>query len=83
MRPPRCAFSHSSVGSAARMRRSSLISPPCIGTLKSTRTSTERASTGGRSSRTGTPKTGISGDRAYLAWLARPTISTRSTSRFE
>ena len=48
-----CSFNQTSVGNAALMRRSSVISPPCMGTLKSTRTSTARPSTGGRSSRTG------------------------------
>ena len=40
-----CSRSHSIVGSAARMRVSSVISPSCSGTLKSTRTRTRLPST--------------------------------------
>ena len=53
-RPARC--SHSIVGRAARMRRSSVMAPSWTGTLKSARSSTRRPSSGGRSSRVGTPK---------------------------
>ena len=62
------------------MRRSSAISPSAMGTLKSTRTSTERPSTEGRSSRVGTPKIATYSAAFFVAF---PTISTRSTRRFE
>src|SRR5215471_12384306 len=50
--------SHSIVGRAARMRRSSVISPSRSGTLKSARSRTRRPSSGGRSSSVGTPVIG-------------------------
>ena len=47
------SWSQQIVESAARMRKSSVIRPSVIGTLKSVRTRTRRPSTGGRSSRSG------------------------------
>ena len=47
------SWSQVMVGSAARMRKSSVIRPSSSGTLKSVRTSTRRPSTGGRSSNSG------------------------------
>ena len=48
-----CSCSHVIVGSAARMRRSSVIRPSSSGTLKSARSSTRWPSSGSRSSSTG------------------------------
>ena len=68
-----CSRSHSIVGSAARMRVSSVISPSCSGTLKSTRTRTRLPST----SRSSSVLTGPSGGRRRSGWSSPTRCRTR------